>query len=316
MRERSTRPSDAPLHDPTALARFGNLDLVAKLVVEGYVMGQHKSPYKGSSIEFVEHRQYYPGDEIRHIDWRAYGKTGRYYIKEYEDETNLRCYMIVDCSGSMGYGESTISKSDYARQLAASLGYLLFTQRDAAGLYTFDTQIRDQLEPSTNTHTFQRITEALEKRKPGNETSLANVFETIVPQMKRRSLITIFSDCFDRIEPLMTALKMFRHHRHEVISVPDHHARRRIIPFQQADSVSQSGKPQSSQTGRSAPITQDLSRTISKVPGRTHHRMRCDWRRLPQNRHRSTLSGGIGSLSGCSIPVSVSSVGGSVSLIE
>ena len=214
-----TKPTgkDVPLHDPTALARFGNLDLVAKLVVEGYVMGQHKSPYKGSSIEFVEHRQYYPGDEIRHIDWRAFGKTGRYYVKEYEDETNLRCYMIVDCSGSMGYGESTISKADYARQLAASLGYLLFTQRDAAGLYTFDTQVRDQLEPSTSPHTFQRITEALEKRKPGNETSLANVFETIVPQLKRRSLVTIISDCFDRIEPLMTALKMFRHHRHEVI---------------------------------------------------------------------------------------------------
>jgi uncharacterized protein (DUF58 family) len=217
MQEHSTRPSAPPLHDPTALARFGNLDLVAKLVVEGYVMGQHKSPYKGSSIEFVEHRQYYPGDEIRHIDWRAYGKTGRYYIKEYEDETNLRCYLIVDCSGSMGYGESTISKADYARQLAASLGYLLFTQRDAAGLYTFDTKVRDQLEPSTSPHTFQRITDALEKRQPGNETSLANVFETIVPQMKRRSLVTIFSDCFDRIEPLMTALKMFRHHRHEVI---------------------------------------------------------------------------------------------------
>lgn len=213
----SLNPSAAPLHDPTALARFGNLDLVARLVVEGYVMGQHKSPYKGASIEFVEHRQYYPGDEIRHIDWRAYGKTGRYYVKEYEDETNLRCYMLVDCSGSMAYGESTLSKSMYSRQLAAALSYLLFTQRDAVGLFTFDTKVRDQLEPSTNAQTFQRIAQALEQRTPGNETSLASVFEQIVPRIKRRSLVIILSDCFDRIEPLATALKMFRHHRHEVV---------------------------------------------------------------------------------------------------
>jgi uncharacterized protein (DUF58 family) len=217
MQDRSINPTKVPLHDPTALARFGNLELIARLVVEGYVMGQHKSPYKGSSIEFVEHRQYYPGDEIRHIDWRAFGKTGRYYVKEYEDETNLRCYLIVDCSGSMGYGESTISKSDYARQLAAALSYLLFTQRDAAGLITFDTQVRNQLPPSASPHSFQRIAQALEERKPGNETSLASVFSEIVPQLKRRSLIVILSDCFDELDPLLTALKMFRHHRHEVI---------------------------------------------------------------------------------------------------
>ncbi len=205
------------MNDPTALARFGNLEMVARLVVEGYVMGQHKSPYKGTSIEFVEHRQYYPGDEIRHIDWRAYGKTGRYYIKEYEDETNLRCYLIVDASGSMGYGDSTISKAHYARQLAAALSYLLFTQRDAVGLYTFDTAIRDYLEPSTNPQTFQRIAAALQEREPGRETGLAKVFEQLVPRLKRRSLVVILSDFFDRIEPLTTALKMFRHNRHEVI---------------------------------------------------------------------------------------------------
>ncbi|MCA9070898.1 MAG: DUF58 domain-containing protein, partial [Planctomycetaceae bacterium] len=183
--------SNVPLLDPTALAKFGKLDVVAKLVVEGFMMGQHKSPFKGSSIEFVEHRQYYPGDEIRHIDWRAYGKTGKYYIKEFEDETNLRCYLLVDASGSMGFGESTLTKFDYARYLAASLGYLLLGQRDATGLITFDNKIRDRFDPSANAQNFQRITDLLERRKPGRETSLAHVFERILPMIKRRSWLVV-----------------------------------------------------------------------------------------------------------------------------
>ena len=207
----------APVQDPTALARFGKLEVVARLVVEGYLMGQHKSPYKGASIEFVEHRQYYPGDEIRHIDWRAYGKTGKYYVKEYEDETNLRCWLLVDGSGSMAYAGQTLSKFDYGRSLAACLGYLLLKQRDAAGLITFDTQVRDRFEPSTSPQSFQRLVQMLDGRKPGGETSLAGVFEQVVPTIGRRSLIVILSDCFDRIEPLATALKQFRHARHEVV---------------------------------------------------------------------------------------------------
>jgi len=211
------RDAHVPLDDPTALAQFGRLEVVARLVVEGFVMGQHKSPYKGSSIEFVEHRQYYPGDEIRHIDWRAYGKTGKYYIKEYEDETNLRCYLVVDASGSMGYGKSTLSKFHYARQLAAALGYLLLGQRDAVGLVTFDTKIRDRFEPRANPHNFQRLTTSLEERTPGRETNLSTVFEQLLPTLKRRSLVVILSDCYDRLEPLTAALKQFRHSRHEVV---------------------------------------------------------------------------------------------------
>ncbi len=217
MNSQLSQNSKAPLLDPTALAKFGKLDVVAKLVVEGFIMGQHKSPFKGSSIEFVEHRQYYPGDEIRHIDWRAYGKTGKYYIKEFEDETNLRCYLLVDASGSMAYGESTLSKFDYCRYLASSLGYLLLSQRDATGLLTFDNKIRDRFDPSANAQNFRRMTDLLERRKPGRETSLAKVFERILPTIKRRSLVVILSDCFDRIAPLATALKQFRHARNEVL---------------------------------------------------------------------------------------------------
>ena len=117
---------------------MGRLELVARQLVEGLMMGRHRSPFKGSSVEFVEHREYYPGDEIRHIDWRAYGKTGRYYVKEFEDETNLRAHLLVDASGSMKYAGRTLSKFEYARALAASLAWLLTTQRDSVGLITFD----------------------------------------------------------------------------------------------------------------------------------------------------------------------------------
>jgi uncharacterized protein (DUF58 family) len=206
-----------PLQDPTALAKFGKLDVVARLLVEGYMVGQHKSPFKGSSVEFVEHRQYYPGDEIRHIDWRAFGKTGRYYIKEFEEETNLRAYLLVDGSGSMDYGESTLSKFNYARYLAAALGYLLISQRDAVGMVTFDTDIRERIDPSSNPQTFQRITKALENWEPGRETSLGDVFAKLIPTLKRRSLIILISDFFDDLEPLRQAFRQFRHERHEVI---------------------------------------------------------------------------------------------------
>jgi len=211
------KQTQAPLEDPTALAKFGKLEVVARLVVEGHMMGQHKSPFKGSSIEFVEHRQYYPGDEIRHIDWRAYGKTGKYYIKEFEDETNLRCYLIVDASGSMAYAGKTLSKFDYARYLASALGYLLLLQRDATGLITFDTKVRDRFNPSANAQNFRQLTDMLERRKPGGETSIAGVFEQIFPTMKQRSLIVIISDCFDRLDSLGNVLKQFRHARNDVL---------------------------------------------------------------------------------------------------
>lgn len=205
------------LADPTALARSGRLELVARLVVEGFIIGQHKSPFKGTSVEFVEHRQYYPGDEIRHIDWRAYGKTGKYYIKEFEDETNLRCYLLVDASGSMGYGQSTLTKFDYARVLAAALGHVLISQRDAVALRLFDTGIRARTEPSAVPRHFQRLLDVLESATTGGETGFSSVVESIVPEIKRRSLVCIFSDCFDTNESLLKLIQRLGHARHEVV---------------------------------------------------------------------------------------------------
>ena len=208
---------DATLQDPTALAGIGNLQVVAKRIVEGFMMGQHLSPYKGSSVEFVEHRQYHPGDEVRHIDWRAYGKTKRYFVKEYEDETNLRCRLLVDCSGSMAYAGKTLAKFAYARQLAAALGYLLLQQRDAVGWVTFDTKICDNIEPSAKPQAFPQLVQSLSAAVPGGETGLGSVLERIVPTLSRRSLIVLLSDCFDDLEAVSRALRQFRHARHEVL---------------------------------------------------------------------------------------------------
>src|SRR5262245_3454423 len=133
--------------DPTSLAKYGRLARIARGLVEGFLTGVHKSPYKGFSVEFAEHRQYYPGDEIRHIDWRVYGKTDRYYIKEYEEETNLKAYLLVDASGSMAYQGKGESKFRFAQYVAASLAYLMLHQRDAVGLATHDTQVRDVIPP-------------------------------------------------------------------------------------------------------------------------------------------------------------------------
>ncbi|MEZ6061595.1 MAG: DUF58 domain-containing protein [Planctomycetaceae bacterium] len=203
--------------NPTELAKFGKLELVARQLVEGLMIGRHRSPFKGSSVEFVEHRDYYPGDELRHIDWRAYGKTGRYYIKEFEDETNLRAHLLVDASGSMNYAGSTLSKFDYARLLAASLAWLLIGQRDSVGMVTFDSGIREQLKPSGSRDTLRRMLHILETTQPGADTSLAGVIDRLLPTFRRRSLLILISDCLDSLQALETALLRCRHAKHEII---------------------------------------------------------------------------------------------------
>lgn len=203
--------------NPIELLQLGRLELIAQQLVEGLMMGRHRSPFKGSSVEFVEHRDYSPGDEIRHIDWRAFGKTDRYYIKEFEDETNLRAHLLVDVSGSMAYAGQHVSKFQYARMLAASLAWLLLGQRDSVGLMTFDSQIRDQVKPSSNRENFRRITEMLEETTPGAETSVASMIESALPSIQRRSLLILISDCFDDVDVLAKVLQRCRHAKHEVV---------------------------------------------------------------------------------------------------
>src|SRR5881227_1175049 len=152
--------------DPTELRKYGGLTLLARQVVEGFLTGVHRSPYKGFSVEFAEHRQYTPGDEIRHIDWRAVGKTDRYYVKEYEEETNLKAYLLVDASGSMAYRGRTQSKFDYARHVAACLAYLMLHQLDAVGLVTHDTRVRQLIQPRASSKHLLQLIHLLEQTKP------------------------------------------------------------------------------------------------------------------------------------------------------
>lgn len=209
--------ADTLRFDPTALSKYGRLSMVARTVVEGFLTGVHKSPYKGFSVEFAEHRQYYPGDEIRHIDWRVYGKTDRYYIKEYEEETNLKAHLLVDASGSMAYQGDHPSKFQYAQYIAASLAYLMLHQLDAVGLVTHDTKMRQQIPPKCSSKHLLRILNTLETTKPGGETSMAPIWHELAGQLKRRGMIIVLSDCFDQLPALMRAFQHFRHYRHEVI---------------------------------------------------------------------------------------------------
>ena len=206
--------------DPTELRKYGGITLLARQVVEGFLTGVHRSPYKGFSVEFAEHRQYAPGDEIRHIDWRAFGKTDRYFVKEYEEETNLQAYLLVDASGSMAFrGSKTApSKFEYAQRVAASVAFLMLHQMDAVGLITFDTRVRGLIPPKASPKHLLRVLTTLEETRPGGETALAPLWHELAGHhLKRRGMVIILSDFFDRIDGLVRALQHLRHRHHEVM---------------------------------------------------------------------------------------------------
>jgi uncharacterized protein (DUF58 family) len=205
---------------PADLQQISNLQVLARQVVEGFTTGLHRSPHKGFSVEFKQHRQYVPGDEIRHIDWRVFGRSDRYYIREYEEETNLRATLILDRSGSMAYGSGQpgkVGKFDYATRLAACLAYLMVQQGDGVGMVTFDTQIRRYIPPRSRTSHLKVLIDELQNGKPGEETELGKVFHDLVPKLQRRGLLVIISDCFGEVANLLKALAHFRHARHEIL---------------------------------------------------------------------------------------------------
>ena len=204
---------------PGDLAKIANHQMLARQVVEGFCSGLHRSPHKGFSVEFKQHRQYVPGDEIRHLDWKVYGKSDRFYIREYEEETNLRCNLLVDTSGSMAYqGEQAVhNKLDYASRLAACIAYLMLQQVDSAGLVTFDDRVRKVLPPRSRPAHLHQIVDYLSDLEPGGETELGQVFQELVPKIERRGMVIIISDCFGDVGQLLKALARLRHARHEII---------------------------------------------------------------------------------------------------
>ena len=221
----STLPRYMRLLDPEALSKIHRLELVARGIVEGFISGRHRSPYRGFSVEFAEHREYSPGDNLRDLDWRVYGKTDRYFIKQYMEETNLRAVILLDASGSMKYtgdeaavhGDRRLSKFEYAQYLAASLTHLMINQQDAVGLVTFDTKVRRYLPARSRTNYLRTLLEEISDTQPGEETNIAPIFHDIAERVHRRGLIVIVSDLFDDPEQILKALHHFRFRKHEVI---------------------------------------------------------------------------------------------------
>ncbi len=218
-------PSYMRFLPPEALAKLGRCELSARGVVEGFISGKHKSPFKGFSVEFAEHRQYTPGDDLRNLDWRVLARKDRYFIKQYIEETNMRATLLLDASGSMAYaGEAAaprdgrpLSKFAYAQHLAAMLGYLLINQQDAAGLVTFDTALRAFLPARARASQVRGILETLDRTEPGGETGLAGIFHDIAERIPRRGLVVILSDLYDDPAALVQALHHFRYRRHDVL---------------------------------------------------------------------------------------------------
>ncbi len=203
--------------DPSLLLKLSRLNLVARLVVEGFISGLHRSPYHGFSVEFSEHKVYTPGDDLKFLDWKVMARTDRYYVKRFQEETNLKAYILLDASGSMAFGSGEINKFQYGLLLTASLSYLLIRQRDAVGLVTFDEKVRRYIPAKSGNRHLRIILEELELLKPGKVTRINRVFHYLAETIKRRGLIIVISDLFDEPEEVIRAIRHFRHRKHEVI---------------------------------------------------------------------------------------------------
>jgi uncharacterized protein (DUF58 family) len=205
------------LLDPGVITRLGNLEIIARLVVEGFVSGLHRSPFHGFSVEFSDHRPYFPGDELRYVDWKVYGKTDRYYIKRFEEETNLKAYLLLDASNSMSFSSGGLTKLRYSVLLAASLSYLMLKQQDSVGLVVFDRAIREYLSPASARSHLNILLKYLSRVKPEGGTEAREAFRELAGRIRRRGLILLFSDLLTDPMDVVRGLRYFRHQKHEVV---------------------------------------------------------------------------------------------------
>ncbi|MDA8633552.1 DUF58 domain-containing protein [Verrucomicrobiales bacterium] len=222
----TTQPSFSELLPPEIINMIGRLEFLARNAKEGTINGRHTSPHKGFSVEFAEHRQYVAGDDLRNLDWRVYGKSDRYYIKQFIEETNMRVTLLVDASGSMNFsgdaatslgGKENLSKFEYARYLAAALSYLLIRQQDAVGLVTFAEEVETYLRPAAKPSQVRTILEELSRTEPSDDTRCADTFHQIAEQIPSRGLVIVISDLFDDAEAIKNALHHFRFKNHELV---------------------------------------------------------------------------------------------------
>ena len=204
--------------NPQTLASIEGLGIQARLIVEGYVAGMHPSPYHGFSVEFAEHREYVPGDDIRHVDWKVWSKTDKYYLKQYEEETNLLLYLLLDSSESMSYASGkNVSKFQYAQFVASALAYMVLQQQDSVGLATFDDGVRRYLRPAGQTVHLKEILHVLDVTPARSKSDLGIVFNDLAERFKKRGVVVVLSDFFDDVPRINAGLKPLRHRRHEVI---------------------------------------------------------------------------------------------------
>ncbi|MEE8179769.1 MAG: DUF58 domain-containing protein [bacterium] len=203
--------------DPLIVAKLSTMLLKARFVVEGFIAGLHQSPYRGFSLEFAQHREYSPGDETRHIDWKVYGRKDKYFVKQYQEETNLKGYILLDRSASMGYKSKEITKLQYGSYLAASLAFLMLRQQDSVGLVTFDERIKKYIPPRQSKGHLSLILKELERLVPSSQTGINRSLQELGQYTKRRGLIILISDLLDEQEKVLNALKYFRFKKHEVI---------------------------------------------------------------------------------------------------
>ncbi len=223
--------------DPRVLDRVKRMDVRARLVVEGFITGQHRSPYNGFAVEFATHREYSPGDDLRHIDWKVWSKTDRLYIKEYEEETNLKCSILLDTSKSMAYGKESpdggMNKFDYAATTAASLAYLMQQQQDAVGLVCFSTQVEQNLKPGSHPSHLKLMLHELGQVQPDSQTDVSGIFPALAGQVRQRGMVILISDLFVDPDELTRCLQKFRLRRHEVIVFHVMHEDELTFPFQE-----------------------------------------------------------------------------------
>jgi uncharacterized protein (DUF58 family) len=228
----ATRPSEQRFLDPAVIARIGGLELRARTIVEGFLSGLHRSPLKGFSVEFAEYRQYMPGDDLSTMDWKVYARTDRHYVKKFEEETNLRGYLVLDVSASMTYGSGAMTKLEYGSCLAASLAYLMNRQRDASGLVTFDDRIQDMTPPSIRPGHLRALLLALDRIQPGRVTDAGRPLHQLADAMPRRGLVILISDLLDDPARVIDGLKHFRFRGSDVLVFHVLDPAERTFPFE------------------------------------------------------------------------------------
>ena len=210
-------PESLNFLDPTVLAGLDNLELRARVVVEGFLSGLHKSPHKGFSVEFNDYRHYYRGDDMRHIDWKLYARSEKFYIKQYEDETNVRCMLVLDTSASMSYSSGGTSKMDYAISLVSALAYFINRQRDAVGLITFDEEINEYLPAKCRQPHLRRIVRSRAQLKPGKKTDVIKPLTELTATLNKKSMVVLITDMLDDEERIIKTLQTLRSMGHDVI---------------------------------------------------------------------------------------------------